>query len=134
MCIRDSNKFYSNRKDSTGLFVAAFQLCQLTVSSAIVNAIIPVRINIHQLSPALQAKFFNQPCMTYQPIGSAIIEATFICNIYKLNNLRIFSLLDCQVTSSFAFWRVSRSLTPLVFSLLIKKLALPIQMVSVIYG
>ena len=38
---------YSYLKASTGFRVAAFQLCQLTVSSAIPNANIPANAKIH---------------------------------------------------------------------------------------
>jgi hypothetical protein len=41
---------HSYRNASTGFLVAARQLCQLTVSKAIANAIIPANPNIHQLS------------------------------------------------------------------------------------
>ena len=44
---------YSYLSASTGLRVAARQLCQLTVSSAIVNATKPAKANIHQLSGVL---------------------------------------------------------------------------------
>src|ERR1035437_1858792 len=44
---------YSYRIASTGLLVAAFQLCQLTVSSAMTRATNPAKANIHQLSSVL---------------------------------------------------------------------------------
>jgi hypothetical protein len=40
---------YSYLNASTGFFVAAFQLCQLTVSKAIPSASKPDRAKIHQL-------------------------------------------------------------------------------------
>lgn len=45
--------FYSYLKLSTGLLVAALQLCQLTVNNAISNAIAPAKAKIHQLNPVL---------------------------------------------------------------------------------
>jgi hypothetical protein len=39
--------FYSYLNASTGFLVAAFQLCQLTVSKAIPKASIPARAKIH---------------------------------------------------------------------------------------
>ena len=44
---------YSHFSASTGFLVAALQLCQLTVSNAIPNAIIPANAKIHQLRPVL---------------------------------------------------------------------------------
>ena len=45
--------FYSYLNASTGFRVAAFQLCQLTVSNAIPNASKPANANIHQLRVVL---------------------------------------------------------------------------------
>lgn len=45
--------FYSYLSASTGFLVAAFQLCQLTVSRAIPNASKPAKANIHQLKLVL---------------------------------------------------------------------------------
>ena len=44
---------YSYLSASTGFLVAAFQLCQLTVSRAIPNASKPAKAKIHQLSGVL---------------------------------------------------------------------------------
>jgi hypothetical protein len=44
---------YSYLSDSTGFLLAARQLCQLTVSKAITNAVIPANTKIHQLSSVL---------------------------------------------------------------------------------
>jgi hypothetical protein len=46
-------KFYSYLKLSIGFLVAARQLCQLTVSSAIPSASKPASAKIHQLSVVL---------------------------------------------------------------------------------
>jgi hypothetical protein len=45
--------FYSYLKASTGFLVAALQLCQLTVRSAIPKARKPAKIKIHQLRSVL---------------------------------------------------------------------------------
>jgi hypothetical protein len=44
---------YSYLNASTGFLVAALQLCQLTVNSAIPGATNPERANIHQLNSVL---------------------------------------------------------------------------------
>jgi len=44
---------YSYLSASTGFFLAARQLCQLTVSNAIPMAIIPAKAKIHQLNSVL---------------------------------------------------------------------------------
>jgi hypothetical protein len=68
--------FYSYRNASTGFFVDARQLIQLTVRSVIPRVSNPARVKIHQLSSVLTAKSSNHLCMAYQAIGQAITKET----------------------------------------------------------
>ena len=67
--------FYSYLSASTGFLVAAFQLCQLTVSRAMPSVVNPDSAKIHQLRLVLYVKLSSYLFMAYQAIGMAITEA-----------------------------------------------------------
>src|SRR6187200_2846693 len=82
--------FYSVLKDLTGLANAALIACELTVISAIKNAIAPAAINIHQPILILYTKSSNQLCIAHQAIGNA--------NTEDINTRMIKSLLSIFTT------------------------------------
>jgi len=67
--------FYSYLRASTGFLVAAFQLCQLTVSNAMPNVSNPAKAKIHHAMVALFPKPSNKLDMIVHPIGQAITNA-----------------------------------------------------------
>lgn len=53
-------QYYSCRNAITGFTLAAFQLCQLTVTNPITKVSIPASIKTHQLMSVCNAKFSSQ--------------------------------------------------------------------------
>ena len=60
----------------TGFLVAAFQLCQLNVTNAMINIVKLANTKTHQLSVVLYAKFSSHFCIAKQAIGEEIQKTT----------------------------------------------------------